>query len=132
LLLLNRLLGCNTACVTKIDEVAGVTCCRGGLVWLELLGLVGGLLLLDLRLLELLWLGGRGRDGDFVSGLFLDMGLCLDLRLRLCLSLRLCLDSRLCWSLSFLTWQNRCDGEDLLDNLIGGFAVTRSNNVSRL
>ena len=89
----------------------------GRVVLLKLLGLVGGLCLLDLRLLrllELLWLRCSGRDrsgrGRFLPGLFLD--------------LRLCLNFRLCWCLSLLTWQNGCDGEDLLDNLIGCFAVT--------
>jgi hypothetical protein len=104
---------------------------------LELLGLVLGLCLLDLRLLrllELLWLRCRGGDrsgrNSFLSGLCLDLRLCLGLRLYW--SLRLCRSPGLCWSLGLLTWQDGCDGEDLLDNLIGCFAVARNVNVSRL
>lgn len=75
-----------------------------------------------LRLLELLWLryssGYGGGGGRFLPGMFLD--------------LRLCLNFRLCRCLSLLTWQDGCDGEDLLDNLIGCFTVARNAVVSGL
>jgi hypothetical protein len=101
---------------------------------LKLLRLVLGLRLLNLRLLELLWLRCRGGDrsggNSFLSGLCLDLRLCLSLRLYW--SLRLYRNPGLCWSLSFLAWQDGCDSENLLDNLIRGFAVARNADVSKL
>lgn len=113
--LLTWLLRCDTTCMAKVNEVARARR-RSRVILLELLGLVGGLRLLNLRLLsllELLWLrcsgGYRSGRSNLLSGLFL--------------SLRLWLSFRLCRCLSLLAWQDGCDGENLLDNLIRCLAV---------